>query len=288
MVQAVQNVQVVQNVSPTLDCHPRVDFSRQRGIALSKNKRSPLKSKPLRNPGQSLDEQIHDLIYDQISAPLFLAVIAVLFAGLEWLRYFRPHDPAPVVYSFGAILLVIYAAFRIYKAWPGLRALKLGRDGEKAVGQFLDVLRERGYRVFHDVIGDSFNLDHVLIGPAGVFTVETKTYSKPMTGNPAVVLDGEKVLVNGFEPDRDPIVQARAQASWLRELLAESTGRNFEVTPVIVYPGWFVEYTGPKNRTIWVLNPKGRPAFLDHAPPQLSRDDVQLASFHLGRVVRVG
>ncbi len=30
-----------------------------------------------------------------------------------------------------------------------------------------------------NAIGGNFNLDHVLIGPAGVFTVETKTHSKP-------------------------------------------------------------------------------------------------------------
>jgi hypothetical protein len=166
-----------------------------------------------------------------------------------------------------------------------LRSLKLGRDGEKAVGQFLDQLREREYKVFHDVVGKSFNIDHVLIGPAGVFTIETKTRSKP---NPdaRVVFDGKKIRVDGFEPDRDPIIQSRAQAGWLRELLTESTGREFKVRSVIVYPGWFVENKRPINRTTWVLEPKALPKFLDHEPAQLSRDEIQLASFHLSRFIR--
>jgi len=61
-----------------------------------------------------------------------------------------------------------------------------------------------------DVVGDGFNVDHVLIGPAGVFTVETKTHSKPR-GDARVVFDGEAIQVAGMEPDRDPVVQARGR-----------------------------------------------------------------------------
>jgi hypothetical protein len=252
---------------------------------MNKSKRSPLKGRPLRNPGQSLDEQIQDLVNDYILWPMVFAMFITSFAAWEWLRYYRPQAPSPVVISVAAAVALVFAAYRIYKARPRLRAFKLGRDGEKIVGQFLESLRERGYRVFHDVVAGNFNLDHVLIGPAGVFTVETKTHSK-RSGEARVVFDGETIRIDGFEPDRDPIIQARAQASWLRELLAESTGRKFEVKSAIVFPGWFVNYTGPKERTIWVLNPKALPTFLDYERTQLSPEDIQLASFHLSRFVR--
>jgi hypothetical protein len=125
----------------------------------------------------------------------------------------------------------------------------------------------------------------VLIGPAGVFTVETKTQSKP-SGNARVVFDGETIRIDGFDPDRDPVVQARAQASWLRELLSESTGRRFVVRSVIVYPGWWVDEGNPKDNSVWVLEPKRLPTFLDHEPRRLSQEDIHLASFHLSRFVR--
>ncbi len=82
------------------------------------------------------------------------------------------------------------------------------------------------------------------------------------------------------------MIQAKAQAGWLRELLAESTGRKFAVKSAIVFPGWYVDDTGPKEKTIWVLNPKQLPAFLDHERAHLSPEDIQLASFHLSRFVR--
>lgn len=196
------------------------------------NKRSPLKGRPLRNPGQSLDEQIQDIVYDYMLWPVF-AVTMMLFALMEWARELWPRTPSPKLQSVVALSAVAFAAYRICKALPRLRALKLGRDGEKAVGQFLERLRERGYHVFHDVIGDKFNLDHVVIGPAGVFAVETKTHTKP-SEDARIVFDGGAIRIAGFEPDRDPVIQAKAQASWLRELLAESTGRKFEVRSVIV------------------------------------------------------
>jgi hypothetical protein len=250
-----------------------------------KDKRSPLTARPLRNPGQSLDEQIQDTAYDYIVWPVLLAMFLLLWAAMEWFRYLRPHPPSPKLYMLGAVLAIIFAAYRFIKAWPHLKSLRLGRDGEKSVGQFLETLRGRGYRVFHDVIGDRFNVDHVLIGPAGVFTVETKTHRKP-NGLAQIIFDGDTIRIDGFEPDRNPVVQAKAQASWLRELLTESTGREFEIKSVIVYPGWFVNNTGPKNRAIWVLNPKALPTFLDREPAQLSQENVQLACFHLSRFLR--
>src|SRR6266850_4953397 len=214
-----------------------------------KEKGSPLKDRPLRNPGQSLDEQRQDLVNDYMLWPMVFAVTMILFAAWEWLRYYRPQAPSPVIFTTGAVAAVVFAAFRVYNALPRLHALKLGRDGEKAVGQFLESLRGRGYRVFHDVVGGNFNLDHVLIGPAGVFIVETKTHSKP-SGDARVVFDGETIRIDGFEPDRDPVIQAKAQASWLRELLTESTGRNFAVKSAIVFPGWYVNEADAKRNAV--------------------------------------
>jgi hypothetical protein len=174
----------------------------------------------------------------------------------------------------------------VARAVPNVLALRLAAEGEKAVGQFLEGLREHGYRVFHDVVGDGFNVDHVLIGPAGIFTVETKTWSKPPRGEARIQFDGERILRGTLEPDRDPVIQARAQSGWLRDLLAESTGRRFDVRPVVVFPGWFIEQTSAKARGIWVLNPKALPHFLENEPRQLSDEEAKLASFHLSRFIR--
>lgn len=71
---------------------------------MSKGKRSPLKDKPLRNPGQSLDEQRLDLVYDKVTAPAMMAVFLVMLAVLEWWRYYFSQEPNPILYTVGALV----------------------------------------------------------------------------------------------------------------------------------------------------------------------------------------
>jgi hypothetical protein len=150
-----------------------------------------------------------------------------------------------------------------------VRALKLGRDGERCVGQFLERLREGGAQVFHDVPGDRFNLDHVIISPHGIYAVETKTLSKPWP-KAKILVDGDAIQVAGKKPDRDPVVQVTAAARWLEVMLAESTGKRFAVRGVVVYPGWFVEQRSDFG-SVWVMEPKMLPGLLNGSRRVLHR-----------------
>lgn len=248
--------------------------------------KSPIKDKPLRLPGQSLEEERRKLYEDRLETPFVLALCFTLIAGLDWWRELADVAPSPRTFTFAAILLIVFTAWRFWKTVPRIRAIKQGIEGEKAVGQYLERLRGEGYQVFHDLIGAGFNVDHVLIGPAGVFTIETKTWSKPGRGEAKIKFDGEQLTVAGREPERNPVVQARAQSSWLKGLLSESTGHAYEVFPVVVFPGWYIEQGEGTLRNMWVLEPKALAKFLVNAPQRLDSEAIKLASFHLSRFVR--
>ena len=177
-------------------------------------RRSPLKAPPLRNPGQSLDKEIRRLLVEDFTYYIYMAGVFVVIVLTEGIRWLNNSPPAPILYTLVAAPVIIYAGRKAFLAKRKIRNLELGREGEKAVGQYLDKLREEGYQVFHDIVADGFNLDHVLIGPSGVFAIETKTISKPSNREAVVQYDGEKVTVAGFEPDRDPVQQVKASASW--------------------------------------------------------------------------
>jgi Nuclease-related domain len=245
---------------------------------------SPLKAKPLRLPGESVDKEIDHWINDAALGPFFGAGSFCIVAFLEWYGYLTHAPRQPIVFTGIAMAALLYAGWRFQIIRKQVRNLKQGRDGERVVGQFLERLRKDGGQVFHDIPGAGFNLDHVLISTRGIYVVETKTLSKPWP-QAKVVAEGDGLTVAGEVPDRNPIVQVTAAANWLEKLLRQSTGRRFFVRGVVVFPGWFVEQKEPRG-DVWVLEPKMLPGLIEMAPEMIARSDVALAAFHLSRYVR--
>jgi len=242
---------------------------------IKEEKKSPIEDKPLRYPAQSLDEKIDDLLTEKLIAYITLPIIFFMLAFSSWINYWNQIIPNPYIFTFIAIITAIWSIYKIIKFKEELKSLKQGRDGEREVGMNLELLREQGLKVFHDIQGNNFNLDHVLVGTQGIFVVETKTYSKPLKGKCEIVYDGEKLSYNGtFESDK-PLIQARAGAQWLKSQLKNSTGRDFNVHPVVVFPGWYTESKVPL-KDIWILNPKGLDKFIQNSKTSLSLEDVAL------------
>lgn len=255
----------------------------------TKNKalsRSPLKDAPLRYAGQSLDEEIQRVLDDDILVYLVSATLFISLALFEWWRSYFDLPPQPILFTIIAAIAIAYTARKVIFARRTLKRLRLARDGERAVGQYLEELRANGYRVLHDIVGDDFNIDHLLIGPKGVFTIETKTISKPAKGKTEIDYDGSEIIVNGFKPDRNPVVQAKAQANWIKSLIENLTGKSVAVRPTVVYPGWYIRQMSKGRPDVWVLNPKALGAFIENSAGELSDEDVHSLHAHLSRYVR--
>jgi len=245
---------------------------------------SPLKAKALRLPGESLDREIDRWVNDRLIESLLAAAVFCAISFMEWIAYFTHAPRQPILFSVLALAAVAFGTWRILRIRGRVRQLKLGRDGERVVGQFLERLREGGGQVFHDIPGEGFNLDHVVISTRGIYAVETKTFRKPWP-TATVLVDGDTLTVAGHVPDRNPIEQVTAAARWLERTLAESTGKRFAVRGVVVFPGWFVAQRGPRG-DVWVLEPKMLPGFIEQEPTTIAPCDVALAAFHLSRYVR--
>jgi hypothetical protein len=153
------------------------------------------------------------------------------------------------------------------------RQLKLGRDGERTVGQELEKLRVDGYRVYHDFLGDKFNIDHIVIGPTGVFTINTKAVSKPKHPDAKIEYDGTVINIPGTRVDRDPIAQAKAERDYLRKWIRENANRDAPVRPAVVFVGWFTQKR-PEGAEVWVLNVTGLLSFIKNEHAELSQDDI--------------
>jgi hypothetical protein len=254
---------------------------------MKKERISPIKDKPRRHAGQSLDEQIQGILLDKVLFYILVDVFLVSMAIYEWLRYYQNLPPSPKTISFFAIIAILFSVYKLISIKKEIVQLKLGRDGERAVSEILDPLREKGYKIYHDIVANNFNIDHVIICCKGIFLIETKTLQKDPNKDSKLYFDGKTINIDNIELKKNPLTQVTATKNWLKEEIKKSTGKEFMIKPVIVFIGWYVETnTEGKKADCWVLNPKALASYIDNAPDIISQDDVMMISYHISRYIR--
>jgi hypothetical protein len=95
-------------------------------------KKSPLKSAPLRSAGQSIQDRQIELLNDKLVAPAFLIAFFLGITLFEWLRTLRPTDPNPALYSLLLLLSVGFFVYRLLTLRSELMRLRLAKEGERA------------------------------------------------------------------------------------------------------------------------------------------------------------
>ena len=110
------------------------------------------------------------------------------------------------------------------------RAWRIGADGEEKVAAQLSKLvkADARWQVIHAIpVGTrGSDIDHLVIGPGGVFTVNTKNHP-----DSKIWVGGDTFLVNG---NREPYVRnARHEATRASKLLSEACGREVFVEGVV-------------------------------------------------------
>ena len=172
-------------------------------------------------------------------------MIFILLTLFEWYRWLTNVQPHPWLLTLVTVPILVYI-------------VRIGSKHRKELADHrlaLEELRAHGYKVFHDIPGTHFNIDHVIAGPTGIYTIETKTLSRPARGNPKIIYDGNKLWRDDGWGMDEHLVQGHAQASWLADLLNQGRTTKYTVQPVVLFPGWWVESIASKvNRDVWVLN----------------------------------
>ncbi|MEV6784633.1 nuclease-related domain-containing protein [Streptomyces sp. NPDC051098] len=107
-----------------------------------------------------------------------------------------------------------------------------GLAGERRVGSELQRLSNRGWRVLHSVpLPRDVDIDHLLIGPGGVFSVNTKHHR-----NAKVWIGDDSVKVNHGSPQ--PYARkSRAEAQRVQKVLGRHCDFEVPVEPVLVFVG---------------------------------------------------
>ncbi|RYZ38843.1 MAG: NERD domain-containing protein [Myxococcaceae bacterium] len=111
---------------------------------------------------------------------------------------------------------------RLFGLHTDERAWGRGAEGEERVGELLEQLRPLGWSVEHDVkIGRrGANVDHLVIGPPGVYVINTKLIGAEVwVGDNVVKVDGyRKAFVDKLEAEALRVRQRLLSATGFRKL----------------------------------------------------------------------
>jgi hypothetical protein len=96
----------------------------------------------------------------------------------------------------GGLAAVAAGCWLRFRPSPDVVAWRRGAAGERRTARLLAPLERQGWAVLHDlaVAGSRANLDHLVIGPGGVFVVDSKQYRGRLQ------LDGSGRLWHGRYP----------------------------------------------------------------------------------------
>jgi hypothetical protein len=153
-----------------------------------------------------------------------------------------------------ALLMSIFVISRY--VLPLVERHDRGATGEEQVGGLLDGLAGDGWHVIHDASLGRGNVDHILIGAAGVFTVETKSHPGPVKVG----------RVHGAT-----LSQAQAQ----RKAIERVTGERVEA--LIVFSRAWVDKPLARRKGVRVTPARMLAGYLERRPATLSQEQVQAA-----------
>jgi Nuclease-related domain len=142
----------------------------------------------------------------------------------------------------GAAAAAVLAWLLRFQPSPATLAWRHGAEGEQRTARLLAPLEGHGYQVFHDlaVPGSAANVDHVVVGPTGVYVIDSKRYRGQLRYSAGRLWHGGRPLDRtlatlwweatqvaetlGFGPDLRvfPVLCVHvARLPWLRELLVD-------------------------------------------------------------------
>jgi hypothetical protein len=201
-----------------------------------------------------------------------LYTLIVLFAGIYLYKM-----SSKTVATFGLLVSLIVAVGFLYcvKAMGekaealSKRALdaRRGAVAEEAVGNLLGEL-PAGYFVVHDFVSRRGNIDHIVISPKGILTVETKSHWGIVT------CEGEMLKRNGKPFEKDLIKQAWAQAYFIRILLTRHGISALKIQPVILFANADVQVR-MQARGVEIISRRYLPVYLGRVQNRVSAKEAE-------------
>jgi hypothetical protein len=154
-----------------------------------------------------------------------------------------------------------------FRPSPDASAWRRGAVGERRTARLLDPLARQGWAVLHDLAipGSKANLDHLVIGPAGVFVIDSKQYRGRLQ------LDPTGRLWHGRYPLAPTLRAADFEADQAAQILPDP---GVAVVPIVAVHGAQVPWGKVVTDGVPVVAARRLPSMLRALPAVLGPERV--------------
>lgn len=168
---------------------------------------------------------------------------------------------------FGTLFLVslIVTLALLRKGLYRVESFFKGARGEEHVAYLLSLLPD-SFHVFHDYEVGVHHVDHVVVGPTGIYAIETKNWRG------RVALQDGLLAVDGHLPSRSPTTQAKSEAKAVKAAL-DKTGEDLSVVPVLCFASDTYQSVDDEIEKVAVVNAKNLRDWLQARPNVLSANE---------------
>jgi hypothetical protein len=154
-----------------------------------------------------------------------------------------------------------------FRPSPDARAWRQGAAGERRTARLLDPLERHGWAILHDlaVPSSQANLDHLAIGPGGVFVIDSKQYSGRLQ------LDSSGRLWHGRYPLAPTLRAVSFEADQAAQVLPDP---GVAVVPIVAVHGAQVPWGKVVTAGVPVVAARRLPRMLRQLPTVLGPERV--------------
>ncbi len=182
----------------------------------------------------------------------------------------------------GAIVAALAVLGAVVETPQTTASWRTGAEGERQTARYLAGLGEAGFITLNDrrVAGYGGNLDHVAIGPGGVWVVETKN----MAGK--VEIHGDSLRIGGYRQDK-MVDQVYREAAAVQVAMGESLTRlGLTVKPVICIHRAELPFFNKTVRGVRLASGKQLVRLLLEGDERLEAEEIHALAREAERVLR--
>lgn len=240
--------------------------------------------------GESLQGKIREYEFKVTEEFLFpgFFIAFTLFLWYIYIASIRVDLFLLILFSVTSIILSIRGYSKIKKSRRSLKYYRRGLEGERLVGESLNQLSNESTFVFHDIPGERFNVDHIIVSTRGIFVIETKHFNREICHE--FFFDGTMVyrqLKDGRKfPCPKLLPQIDGEARFIQQEIEKRAEIKLPVIKVGILIGSYVHST-ENFKDYWLLNESAFVTAFNQQKEIFDDSVAKLVAMHIREMVKI-